>query len=259
MALSCAEITQRYVATLTEGFQCQTLESRIRITTPYLYPDNDLIDVYIEELSPARIRVTDLGETLRHLQIQGFDISGTPKRRYMVDTIAAGTGVEAVRGELVKEGTTHELGELLFDVIAAARGVSDLIYTSRTYEPAVFTEEVGRFLQENGVKYETRARLTGGTGKVYTVDFRLVETNRYVETLSPRQVAGLQPVVNRVFRLWFDCNGQLGPKAKVSLLNDIDFAWRQPEVALLGRVSTVAYWSRRDDLLPLLTDRNPSR
>jgi hypothetical protein len=252
MTLSCVEVTERYIETLAGNFRCFQLERRLRIVTPYLYPDHDFVEVFVEEPGPGRIRITDLGETLRHLHAQGFDVSGTPKRKRMVETIAGGLEVDVVRGELAKEGTTNELGELLFDVIVAARGVSDLIYTSRTYEPPTFVEEVGKFLQEQQIDFEARVKLTGQSGRVYTVDFRLVRPNRFLHTLSPRQAGGLQPAVNRVLRMWFDCNGSLGRDAKVSMLNDVDFEWRQPEVALLERVSTVSYWSHREELLPTL-------
>ncbi len=252
MTLSCAEVTDRYIKSLSGNFRCLPLERRLRIVTPYLYPDNDLIEVFVEEPAQGRIRVTDLGETLRHLHSQAFEVSGTPKRKHMVETIAAGVGVDVVRGELVKEGTVDAIGELLFDVIGAARGVSDLIYTSRTYEPPTFVQEVSKFLEEHQVEYESEVKLTGVSGKIYTVDFRLVRANKYLHAFSPRQIGGLQPVVNRVLRIWYDCNGRLGRDAKVSLLNDIDFEWRQPEVALLGSVSNVGYWSRREDLLPTL-------
>lgn len=252
MTLSCAEITDRYVKSLHGNFRCLPLERRLRIVTPYLYPDNDLIEVFVEEPTQGRIRVTDLGETLRHLHSQGFEVSGTPKRKHMAETIATGVGVDVVRGELIKEGTVDEIGDLLFDVIVAARGVADLIYTSRTYEPPTFAQEVGKFLQDHQVEYEPGVKITGESGKIYTVDFRLMQANKYLHTLSPRQIGALQPVVNRVFRIWVDCNGRLGRATKVSLLNDIDFEWKQPEVALLGRVSIVGYWSRREELLPTL-------
>jgi len=252
MTLSCAEVTDRDLKSLSGNFRCLPLERRLRIVTPYLYPDNDLIEVFVEEPAQGRIRVTDLGETLRHLHSQGFEVSGTPKRKHMAETIAAGVGVDVVRGELVKEGTVDDIGSLLFDVIVAARGVSDLIYTSRTYEPPTFVQEVAKFLEESQIEYEPGVKLTGESGKIYSVDFRLAQANKYLHTLSPRQIGALQPVVNRVFRIWVDCNGRLGRDAKVSLLNDIDFEWKQPEVALLGRVSNVGYWSRREELLPIL-------
>lgn len=259
MTLTCAEVTEKYINSLSGNFRCLPLERRLRIVTPYLYPDNDLIEVFVEEPAPGHMRVTDLGETLRHLHSQGFEVSGTPKRKHMVETIASGVGVDIVRGELVKEGKIGEIGELLFDVIVASRGVADLIYTSRTYEPPTFAQEVGKFLEEHQIEYEPEVKLRGESGKVYTVDFKLVRANKYLHTLSPRQIAGLQPVVARVLRIWFDCNGSLGRETKVSLLNDIDFQWKTPEVALLDRVSIVTYWSRRDDIVAVLSGNNGAR
>ena len=40
------------------------------------------------------------------------------------------------------------------------------------------------------------------------------------------------------------------------MLNDIDFVWRQPEVDLLERLSVVAYWSRREELVVTLLGQN---
>ena len=127
------------------------MENKLRIITPYLYPDNDLIEIYVEELPLGQIRVTDLTETLRHLHARGFDVFESPKRRFMVETIASRTGVELAQGQLAKIGETSQVGDLLFDLIVAARGVSDLIYTSKTYEPATFSEEVEEFSNIHGL------------------------------------------------------------------------------------------------------------
>lgn len=246
--LSCIEVTEKYIESLSGGFECEQVDDRLRIVTPYPYPDNDLIEVFVEELGSDRARVTDLGETLRLLYDQGLDVAIARKRKEMVETIAAGRGVDVVHGQLVKEGAVSEIGEVMFDVIVAARGVSDLILTARTYEPATFREEVASFLGSQQIAYKTEAKLTGQSGKVYRVDFWLPESRKYMHTLSPRQVGGLQAVVNRVFRIWVDANGDLGRDAKFSLLNDIDFAWKEPEVALLQNVSIVEFWTRKEEL-----------
>ncbi|MEX0800243.1 MAG: DUF1828 domain-containing protein [Dehalococcoidia bacterium] len=248
MTLSCREVTQRFVAELDSGFHCESLDGKLRIVTPYPFPDNDLIEVFVEELSSERVRVTDLGETLRFLFNEGLDTGETRKRRETASNIAAGSGVELIRGQLVKEGDVGDVGTLMFDVIVAARGVSDLLLTARTYEPATFREEVGNFLAERGEEYEPDARLLGSSGKIYRVHFRLPGRNRYLETLSPRLAGGMQAVINRVFRIWVDANGNLSRGSKISVLNDVDFAWKQPEIALLSGVSVVGLWSRPDKL-----------
>lgn len=256
MRLTCSDAIERHLETLSAGFECIAVDDRLRIVTPYTYPDNALIEVFIEELAEDRVRASDLGETYRHLHTMGFDVTAFLKRCQMAEIIAAGMGVEVIHGQLVKAGSRSELGSLFLDVAAAARGVADLIYTARTYEPATFVEEVGTFMVEHGFKYEPRARLKGQTGKPYVVDFKVVMGPVYVQTLSPRNLAATTYQVNATFRMWSDCNGSLGPQAKISLLNDVDFQWRPHDVGLLERVSRVTCWSKREEQLVGLLRRS---
>ncbi len=249
MQLSCEEIAKQYLETLSDRFSCEPMDNLLRVITPYLYPNNDLIEVFVQELAPETVKVTDLGETLRHLHSQGFDAEIALRRRDMVEIIASTTGVDVVLGQLTKIGRIDELGDVLFDVIVAARGVSDLIYTSRAYEPATFAEEVGKFLLENELEYDSPTKLTGQTGRVYTIRFMLHRGPTYLEPLSPRQTSRSRAQVNSVFRMWYDCNSDLGKDRKISMLNDVDVHWRPDDVALLGRVSTVLNWSSRREFL----------
>ena len=252
MQLSCEEIAKQYLATISNRFTCEPMDNHLRVITPYLYPNNDLIEVFVQERPPGTVRVTDLGETLRHLHSQGFDAAIRPQRRDMVEVIASTTGVDVVFGQLTKIGPFAELGDILFDVIVAARGVSDLIYTSRVYEPATFVEEVGQFLQDNGLDYDSSVKLTGQTGRRYAVQFMLHRGPVYLEPLSPRHASRSRAQVNSVFRMWSDCNGGLGKDRKITMLNDVDVRWRPDDIALLGGVSTVLNWSRRRELVSKL-------
>lgn len=248
--IDCQEIVERYVATLTEGFRCLPSGARLRVITPYTYPDNDLIEIYVEELQNANVRVTDLGETFRHLHSQGFDVASLPKRTFLAETIASRVEVELSNARLSKVGPLARVGDLIFDVLVAARGVADLIYTSKTYEPQTFFEEVREFLEDNHFNVELRVRVVGSSGKGYGVDFRvLTGREAYLHTLSPRYVQGVKGKVDATFRMWSDFNADM---AKVSLLNDVDFGWKEPDVIILGRVSRVAYWSRKEEVVGYL-------
>lgn len=250
MRTTCQEAIEEYLANLKQGFSCVTSAERIRIITPYLYPDNDLIEVFIEELPSGLVRATDLGETLRHLHARGFDPFESPKRKFMVETIASRVGVELIRGQLTKTSDMSELGDLLFDIIVTARGISDLIYTSKTYEPATFLDEVDQFFKANQLPVESSIKLTGITGRVYTAHFKVISRlPRFIQTLSPVAAAGLKPKVDATFRMWSDCNHNLARECKVTLLNDVDFEWRIYDVRLLDTVSIVHYWKRKDELL----------
>lgn len=251
--ISCREAIERYIKSLKEGFSCFRGGERLRIITPYLYPDNDLIEIFLEELPPDQVRATDLAETVRHLHARGFDVFESPKRRFMVETIASRVGVNFVNGQLTKTGNVSQVGDLLFDVIITARGVSDLIYTSKTFEPATFVEEVQEFLKVNQVPAESRVKLIGLSGRSYVVHFKVtIGPPRFLQALSPLATAGLKPKVDATVRMWVDCNHDLTPTHKITILNDVDFEWKPYDIRILERLSTVHYWTRKEGLLTSL-------
>ena len=247
--MECKEIIERTVENLRLGFKCMPSDRRVSIITPYLYPDNDLVEVFVEEISPDRVRVTDLGETLRHLESLGIDVLASSKRRFLLEQITGRIHVDIQRGKLEKEGSIGDLGTLLMDVVAAAQGVAGLVYTSKVYEPATFPEEVSIFLSEQKIEHEKRPLVFGATGKKYWVSLRINgkrPKETLIEAMSPSQEAAMTTMINRVFRMWFDINGT---KSKVSLLNDIDYSWKSEDVALLERVSVVRGWSKKEQFL----------
>lgn len=247
--MECSEIIERTIENLRLGFKCKPYDRRLCIVTPYLYPDNDLIEVFVEEISPGRIRITDLGETLRHLESLGMDVLASSKRRFLLEQVTKRIHVDIQRGKLEREGPVENVGTLLMDVVAAAQGVADLIYTSKAYEPATFPEEVSIFLNEHKIEHERRPLVLGATGKKYWVCLK-VNGKRAKETLieamSPSQEAAMTTTVNRVFRMWFDIDGA---RSKVSLLNDIDYSWKSEDIALLERVSAIQSWSKKEQFL----------
>lgn len=253
--IQCSKVIENYVSKLEANFHCKQLETRLLIVTPYLYPDNDLIHIFIEELTGNKIRVTDLGETLRHLEACGVDVLASSKRRFLSEQIANRVHVNFFEGTLYKEGDLDKLGELFFDVLTAVRGVADLVYTSRAYEPATFSNEVQIFLKENEIRFEPKVRVEGQTGKRYTIDIRVPGNGKpeiLIETMSPREEASITPVVNRVLRMWLDINKK---STKLSLLNDIDFSWKNEDIALLKRLSYVYRWSQQQEFLRFIQQR----
>lgn len=251
--MECEEFIGQYLATLKEGFKCVRSDRRLRVVTPYVYPDNDLIEVFVEELGNNRVKVTDLGETLRHLHSQGFDVFTSPKRKFLAETVASRVGVGLSKGQLTKIGDVSKVGEILLDLIVASRGIADLIYTSKAYEPATFFDEVKNYLTEKKFSVEPRHQLEGTSKKRYRVDFRISDGQAvkpaFLQTLSPANIMGIKAKVDGTFRMWSDCDGEL---RKVSLLNDIDFQWKEPDVIILKRVSRVDFWSSREELVRYL-------
>ena len=247
--MKCEQAIRDYLNKIKADFNCQESDGRLRVITPYVYPDNDLVEVYVEELPHGRVRVTDLGEATRHLHTQGFDVFASPKRKFIADTATSRVNAVFENGAIVKEGKPEELGGMLFDVIVAARGVADLIYTSRAYEPAPFVEEVADFLRQHQFRFERRVPVRGTSGREYRVGFR-VEDKVYLHPISAEFQRALKPRVDAALHMWLDINRKA---SKFSVLNDIDFSWPEPDVIILSRFSSVFRWSAREQLVEAIT------
>lgn len=253
--MDCEKIINKYLEGLKEEFKCMRIDNKLRIITPYIYPDNDLIEIFIEDLGDSNLIVTDLGEGFRHLHSQGFDVYASPKRKFLAETIASRVNVEISRGKLLRFAQIEKIHEAIFDVITAIRGIADLIYTSKTYEPGAFVEEVKGFLDEQMIKYESKVKITGESNRIYTVDFEIFNgKNSYLQTLSPKNIQGVKNKVDATVRMWLDFNFGYD---KFSLLNDIDFEWKETDITILNRVSKNLFWSEKKNLIMSLKESLP--
>ena len=252
--MKCEEIVKNYLSTLQSQFACLPASNdRLRVVTPYLYPDHDQIEVFIRE-HPDAVVVSDLGETLRHLDTLGMDVLTNPSRLFQTEQIVEGLDVELRNGIFFKKGPPEAVGSLMFDVLAACKAVGDLIYMTRAYEPATFEEEVAEYLRANKFEPERNVHVHGKTNARYTIPLRVQARSRtaLIAPIAPTSsMAGTGRHIDHVFRIWSDVNGNAW---KHSVLNDIGFTFRVEDQRLLATVSSVHLWSARDDFIATLSD-----
>src|SRR5438067_377039 len=100
--MNCEELVSSYLKTLKSAFSCTPAsDGRLRVITPYLYPDHDLIELFVREAG-KEVVVSDLGETLRHLETIGVDAVTAQKRVFQVQHITRGIGVFVQQGVIFK-------------------------------------------------------------------------------------------------------------------------------------------------------------
>lgn len=249
--MNCEELISSYLATLQGSFAClPSAKERVRVVTPYLYPDHDRIELFVREKGD-NVTVSDLGETLRHLETLGMDVISNQKRWFQAQHIAAGLQVQVREGVILKEAAKEHVGETIFDVLAACKAVADLIYGTRAYEPATFEDEVAEYLEESELKPKRHVTIIGESGTKYTVNLQVPvgQKTALIATLSPKSSTGVRGQVNAVFRMWSDVNHGAW---KFSLLNDEVFVFRQEDLLLLERVSDLYRWTARQEFLAAL-------
>ena len=123
--------SQRLAEDLGADFVIEATQRGIRIRTPHLHPDGDVIDLYFQE-SPSGGTVTDLGETVRWLGMQTPETKRSEQQTEAIDGIARSLGVEFHRGMLQAKVRDHgEVAQAVKRVSEAAVCASRVIVTGR--------------------------------------------------------------------------------------------------------------------------------
>lgn len=254
MSMTCESIVNDHLKYIGENFSCHPVDDRLWIVSPYSYPDGDLLEIAVADAEPGQLRVSDLGETLRHLSDLGFDPLATPKGEYLFSEILKRYHAEYDRGQITKKAAPAEVGAAVQQVLMACYSVAHLLYLARASSPATFAEEMAHLMAEERVRFESRHKETGLSGTTYEFEF-LVRGKRQeglMVTLSPATPSGTTAMVNATFRKWADMpNGRWHG----TIMDDRHVNWRPNDVSLLKNVSELFRWSEQETLRRFLKER----
>lgn len=128
MAIDGKQVIKRYLESLEEEFHYQRFEdeSYLVVTTPYLYPSHDVVDLYIDELSDGMVEVSDGGEAEVQLFKHGFELEKHPLALRQAERLADARAVNINGATLTKTGSREDIGSLMLDVIQVAVGIAHL-------------------------------------------------------------------------------------------------------------------------------------
>ncbi len=255
MTAKLCESTARW---LGERFVCSKLpRGQVRVRTPFLYPDGDVIDVYVVERA-GRIDVTDFGEALGWLRLQTPATRRTPRQNRLIQDVLLTQGVETFRGQIVARCPKQALvPDGVLRVSQAALRIGDLWYTMRVRSVESLSDQVADVLEERRIPFEREVKLPGRSGRIWTVDFqtRTPERSSLVSVLASGSRAAARRVTEHAVAKWHDLsNLRIGPQAVrfVSLFDDASDVWSSEDFKLVEDLSDVARWSHPEGLLQML-------
>ena len=238
-------------------FSCVDVNGFTRIRTPFLYPDGDVIDLFVQNLNGA-MTITDLGETLRWLRSQSIAPRRTPKQTKLIEDVCLNHGLEFYKGMLLARVKSDDnLASIAMRVAQGALRVADIWFTMRTRSVESVTDEVELFLGERDFPFQRSQPLIGRSGKTWRPDFHIRMPNRssLVYVLSTGSRAAARGVVEHVVTSWYDLNNlRVGPESLqfISLFDDTMDVWSTEDFKLLQDLSAVAQWSQPDAFLQTL-------
>lgn len=238
-------------------FTCSQVNGFTRVRTPFLYPDGDVIDLFVQEQNGS-VTITDLGETMRWLRSQSISPRRSPKQTKLIEDVCLNHGLEFFRGMLlarVKPG--DDFAAVAMRAAQGALRVADIWLTMRTRSVESVSDEVELLLTEKSVAFERNQPLVGRSGRTWRPDFhaRMPKRSSLVCVLSTGSRAAAKNVTEHVLALWYDLsNMRVGPEGLqfVSLFDDTMDVWSEQDLNLLKDLSVVARWSQPDEFIQAL-------
>lgn len=117
------------------------------INTPFIGAFNDCIEIYAQKKG-NRLFLSDNGETIANLELQGVSFQGSKKRLEILETILLSYGVKNNRDELVIESSLDKFSQSKHNLLSAIIEINDLYVLSKHNVSSVFKEDVRSYLEE---------------------------------------------------------------------------------------------------------------
>ncbi|MGG6296190.1 DUF1828 domain-containing protein [Leptolyngbya sp. AN02str] len=242
-------ICEEIASTVGELFSCSSVGEYTRIRTPYVYPDGDVVDLFAK-INNETIILTDLGETIRWLNMQTFAKQRSKKQDLLIQDICLTHRVEFYRSMLIARTKASEsLISAVTRLSQAALQVADLWFTFKTSGFTSIKEEVEDFLMELNISYERDYKVPGSSGRSWNIDFyaRRPQKTFLIYVLSTGSRASAKNLTDRTFTAWYDLRSlktSLTSASFISLIDDSVDIWSSDSLSLLEEFSDVIYWSQ---------------
>ena len=250
----CASIGQELPAL----FECSPAPHEgVRVRTPLLYPDGDIVDVFVLEQGKDFI-VTDFGDALGWLRMQSASSRRSRKQQFLIEDVCQTLGVEFSRGRLVlRSGAGDTLGETVLRLAQAVVRVSDLWFTLRNRAVETTADEVNEWLREKQISFERSVSKEGRSGRNWIIDYQTNTADRtsLVFLLSTGSRGAARRITEHVLAGCVDLSQLKSSQPNltfVSLFDDTEDVWQEEDFGLVEGYSKVARWSRPDEFGQIL-------
>lgn len=124
MAISSIErdIVDEYLKCLGNSLFVATSANGCRLITPFIRPDGEAIAMEIGVLPSGEIRISDTGETVGYLYVNGFtDELAVPEYAHSIAKLYAAS---FFKNDLTVDGSTEELGNSVHNLVQATIAIT---------------------------------------------------------------------------------------------------------------------------------------
>lgn len=236
-----SDIAQQLRDLLDSEVDARCENGRLRILTPFEYPDGDGVVVLVEQSPDGRFVVSDGGAAGATLLGQ----IGTRAIASPATGIAQRFGIAFEAGEFT---TTVESGADIADacqrIARAAAGVTEAAAYMRRSRPkeTEFVDVITNKFHQRDIEVEAGRTLDGASGHSYTATLFVPDTETVIEPIGGERHWAIATAVYVEFGDLKEANGY-----RLMAILDDRKADLGPDVSnLLGQVADVAYWRQHN-------------
>jgi hypothetical protein len=251
--MNCSMISEFLDSPFSTLFKCKKINEYLSISTPFFYPDGDVLEVFLNERS-GKIVLSDIGETLRFLSSYDLEVKNSTKRQRIIDNVTQLSNVKFFRGVFYKPiSTIDEIPGAIFDLSQCIIRTCDLLYTIKGSSRAAFVEEVKDFLDFKKFKFEENFTVETDSANTYQIDLAVETGNhlRLVELMNPPAQYTHRPKTDHIVKMWADIESfsDYDKSDRITLLDDSNYSWRKSDTMLIEKFSIITTWSNKDELI----------
>lgn len=144
------------------------------INTPFIGAFNDTIEIYAQR-DGSHLVLSDNGDTMSNLELQGLHIQGSKKRKNLLNTILLNYGVKSNNDELIIESNLDNFSQAKHNFISAITEINDLYVLSEHNVASIFKEDVRSYLESKDIIFTPEFISKGTTGLEFNFDFQIAK------------------------------------------------------------------------------------
>lgn len=212
---------REYTDWLYSSFTATKVGEYYELTTPYLDRLNDHLQIYVRQESNGTYFLTDDGYIIRNLISSGVSFSRSQKRRNMLEHIARNFGVSVNGNSLEVHASKSNYPQKKHMLLQTMMTIDDMFIAEPNAVKNFFAEDVGLYLDANGIYYARDFSLVGRTGSIYVYDYHIQRTQSRPERFCKAINRVTESSRNLTLFNWIDTQEKRSDKGNLILfLND---------------------------------------
>ena len=230
----------------------------LRMSTPFLYPNGDRIDVFLESKSNHLFRdfsLSDFGQTSLYLRSAQVKLDFPAKKKELLDSILAQFGVHLHGGDLIveiPESESSDISDAIFRLSQACLRFSDFASHQRLRGENPFKSDVEGFLHASGLTYISDAKPVGRFKNSVAVDFEVFgrERKSYICVLASLTPSAAHTSATETFRKWYDiADSEKDSHELITVYNSTSISHKRADLDRLRNFSKIFAYPSEQDLL----------